>query len=223
MSPGKGRIVKAGAHEAKPVNTSTTATEALADLPRSAPRRVSKVTVDANEQARKLLAEAREAARQLLEDARRRAAEITLRAEAEGRADGAAALAAQAIALRSRELGEAERRLDEVVDLARALAERLLGEELRLAPERVVQLAKQALAEARGARRITIEAHPDDVRLLSASLESLSVEADAVKLLGNPNRTPGNLKIVTEVGVLDASLSPQLERLALKLRETLAS
>jgi flagellar biosynthesis/type III secretory pathway protein FliH len=157
----------------------------------------------------------------MLAEARRSAAEIKLRAEAEGRADGAAALAAQAIALRSRELREAERRLDELVELARALAERLLGEELRLAPERVVALARQALAEARGARQITIEAHPEDLRMLEASVESLSVEGGAIRLLGNPNRSAGNLKIVTEVGVLDASLSPQLERLALKLRETL--
>lgn len=170
-----------------------------------------------------MLADAEAQAKALLEQAERAAAETRLRAEAEGRADGAASLAAQAIALRSRELSEAERRLDELVELARALAERLLGEELALAPERVVKLARQALAEARGARQITIEAHPDDVRMLRANLEALNVEADAVKLLSNPNRAAGNLKIVTDVGVLDASLAPQLERLALKLRETLAS
>ncbi len=170
-----------------------------------------------------MLDSARSEAERLLSEARQTAAEITLRAEAEGRADGAAALAAHAIALRSRELREAERRLDELVDLARALAERLLGEELALMPERVVQLAKQALAEARGARQITIEAHPDDIAILRANVDSLAVEADTVKLLANPGRAPGNLKMVTEVGVLDASLAPQLERLALKLRETLSS
>jgi flagellar biosynthesis/type III secretory pathway protein FliH len=170
-----------------------------------------------------MLESAREEAEMLLAEARREAAEITLRAEAEGRADGAAALAAHAIALRSRELREAERRLDELVDLARALAERLLGAELALMPERIVQLAKQALAEARGARQITIEAHPNDVEILRTNVELFGVEADAVKLLANPSRAPGNLRMVTEVGVLEASLAPQLEHLALKLRETLSS
>jgi len=213
----RARVLKAGTHDAEPsVSSPRARTEPLA-------RRVPKSTVDASERARQLLEGARREAETVLSKARQQAGEIALRAEAEGRADGAAALAAHAIALRSRELSEAERRLDEVVDLARALAERLLGEELALMPERVVQLAKQALAEARGARQITIEAHPGDVQILSTNLESLAVEADAVKLLANPSRARGNLKMVTEVGVLDASLAPQLERLALKLRETLSS
>ena len=221
MTLGRARVLKATEHAAKPLAVDSATRPDPRTPPARVPRRVDKVTVDAHERAQNLLTSARTEAERILAESRRQAAEIALRAEAEGRANGAAALAAQAIALRSRELCEAERRLDELVDLARALAERVLGEELGLAPERVVALARQALAEARGARHITIEAHPDDVVMLQATVATSSVEADAVKLLANPNRAPGNLKIVTEVGVLDASLAPQLERLALKLRETL--
>jgi flagellar assembly protein FliH len=212
----KAKVLKLGTFSAE-----TPVPRAEPERPAQGARTVPKVLVDAQLKARTLLAAANQQASQLLESARQEAAAITLRAEAEGRADGAAALAAQAIALRSRELTETERRLDEIVQLARVLAERVLGEELQARPERIVDLARQALSEARGARRVSIEAHSDDIAVLEAALESLGVAAGSVQLLSDPNRHRGNLRVVTDVGVLDAALAPQLERLALKLRETL--
>jgi flagellar assembly protein FliH len=112
--------------------------------------------------------------------------------------------------------------LDRQVDLARLLAERLLGESLRVAPEQVVALARQALGEARGARRITVVAHPDDAQILEHSLPALGLDPSVARVRADASRARGNLRIETEIGVLDAELAPQLERLALKLRESLA-
>jgi flagellar biosynthesis/type III secretory pathway protein FliH len=83
-------------------------------------------------------------------------------------------------------------------------------------------LARQALAEARGARRLSIVAHPEDAALLSQSLASLGVAVDTVRVVSDAARQRGSLRIETDIGVLDADLAPQLDRLALKLRETLA-
>jgi len=66
-----------------------------------------------------------------------------------------------------------------------------------------------------------IEAHPDDVPVLERALETLAPHAHAVRIVSLETRPRSNLKIVTDVGVLDADLSPQLERLTQKLRETL--
>jgi flagellar biosynthesis/type III secretory pathway protein FliH len=87
----------------------------------------------------------------------------------------------------------------------------------------VVNLARQALAEARGARRLSIVAHPEDAKLLSGSLASLGVAVETVRLVPDATRTRGSLRIETDIGVLDADLAPQLDRLALRLRETLAN
>ena len=106
--------------------------------------------------------------------------------------------------------------------LARLLAERLLGASLAVAPEQVVSLAQQALAEARGARRLSIVAHPADAELLSGSLPSLGVAIETVRVVPDPSRERGSLRIETDIGVLDADLAPQLDRLALRLRETLS-
>jgi flagellar biosynthesis/type III secretory pathway protein FliH len=97
----------------------------------------------------------------------------------------------------------------------------LLGESLRVAPEQVIALAKQALAEARGARRISLVAHPDDARILEQALPSLGLDPTTAQVRADTTRSRGNLRIETEIGVLDAELAPQLERLALKLRESL--
>jgi flagellar biosynthesis/type III secretory pathway protein FliH len=182
---------------------------------------VPREVLAAAERARSLIAAAEAQAAKLIDDAERAAAEVRLRAETEARADAAAKIAARALALQHHEARADERSLDRCVQLASLLAERLLGESLRVAPEQVAALARQALGEARGARRITLVAHPEDAKLLEFSLPALGLDAAVVVLRADPTRGRGNLRIETEIGVLDAELAPQLERLSLKLRESL--
>ncbi|HEX3855358.1 MAG TPA: FliH/SctL family protein [Polyangiaceae bacterium] len=183
---------------------------------------VRREVLDAAERAARLVNAAHERAAQIVADAERGSAELRLVAEAEGRADAAAKVAARALALRHHEARSEERELERSVDLARLLAERLLGESLRVAPEQVVALARQALGEARGARRITVVAHPEDAKILEHSLAALGLDPNTAQIRADANRARGNLRIETEIGVLDAELAPQLERLSLKLRESLA-
>lgn len=190
-------------------------------LPRG--RRVPKPVVDAADEARRILADAEHRARTLTEAAARAAADVRLRAEAEGRADGVAAIAARALALSAHEASGDERALDRSVALARILAERLLGEALGLDPSRVTALARQALSEARGARRARLLAHPEDVPLLERALSTLGESLDAIEVAADPERERGGIRIETEIGVLDGALAPQLDRLAQKLRDSMSS
>lgn len=185
-------------------------------------RVVPKTLVDASAEATRMLAKARAEAQALIAAAERKAADLKLVAEAEARAEASAKLAAHALALATYEAKADERSLERTVALARLLAERLLGASLALAPEQVVTLARQALTEARGARRLSIVAHPEDATLLSTSLGSLGVAVDTVRVVADGARQRGSLRIETDIGVLDADLAPQLDRLALRLRETLA-
>lgn len=185
-------------------------------------RVVPKALVDASAEASRILAKARVEAQTLVAAAERRAADLKLLAEAEARAEASAKLAAHALALATHEAKADERALERTVALARLLAERLLGASLSVSPEQVVALARQALAEARGARRLAIVAHPDDARLLSDALPSLGVAIETVRVVPDGARARGSLRIETDIGVLDADLAPQLDRLALRLRETLS-
>ncbi len=145
-----GRIIKAdGLTTAAPVSLEIEEKT----LPRG--QIVRREVLEAAERARTLIAVAEAQAARLIGDAERAAAELRLRAETEARADAAAKIAVRALALRHHEARADERALERSVELARLLAERLLGESLRVAPEQVVALARQALGEARGARRVT--------------------------------------------------------------------
>jgi len=202
----------------------------LAPLPRLAsPERglpfgrvAPKSLVDASAEAARIMAKAQAEARALLASAERRAADLKLLAETEARAEASAKLAAHALALATYEAKADERALERTVALARLLAERLLGASLAAAPEQVVALARQALGEARGARRLNIVAHPEDAELLTRSLPSLGVAIETVRVTPDGSRERGSLRIETDIGVLDADLAPQLDRLALRLRETLS-
>lgn len=219
MSIGKGRVIKA------PVLAATSA-DPIAFAPTTPiviGRRVPREIVDASVRACAIIAEAESRAEALVSAAARAAGDVRLRAEAEGRADGVAQLAAHAVKLSAHEARADERALDRTVELARILAERLLGESLRLDAQTIVPLARQALREARGARRVRIVAHPNDATALERELVSLGAGFEAVEVVPDPSRAPGNLRIETEIGVLDAALAPQLDRLAKRLRESMTT
>jgi flagellar biosynthesis/type III secretory pathway protein FliH len=174
----------------------------------------------AAEHGRALLERAEAEANALLERARAEALLLKERAAAEGRAEAAATLAARELALTSREQKALETGLDDSVELARLLAERLLGEALAVEPGRIAALARQALTEANGAKRVTIVAHPDDVPLLERALLAGEL-AGVASIASDAGRARGSLRLETNVGTLDAELAPQLERLAARVRESL--
>jgi flagellar biosynthesis/type III secretory pathway protein FliH len=184
-------------------------------------RVVSPASVAAHDESRAIVERAERQAAELLARAEAEAAMLRARAAEEGRAEAAATFAAHSLSLAAREGALDERATDRLVDLARLLAERLLGEELRVDPMRVTALARQALTEAQGARRIEIAAHPEDVPLLTKELALASVE-QTVRIVPDPGRNRGSLRFDTELGNLDAELGPQLDRLAKKLRASIS-
>ncbi|WP_394824160.1 FliH/SctL family protein [Pendulispora albinea] len=158
-------------------------------------------------------------------DAHRQADEVTERARArayrEARADVESELAAQFLALQQRQERSAEADLDRTVALAVMLAERLIGATLRVDRHRIVEMARAALAEARGARRVRIEACPLDAEELRSNLSAFGLPPECIDIQENPELASGSLSLHTDLGSLDARLSPQLERLATALRDAL--
>jgi flagellar biosynthesis/type III secretory pathway protein FliH len=216
MKIGFGRVIAAPTDER--TTEARVPARAASSLPhgRVAPREV----VEAADQARVLLERARRTADDIVTQAKREAANLRLEVEVEARAEATARVAAHAVALSLRDDQSLERNLERIVDVARVLAERLLGEALDVDPRRIVAIARRALEEARGARRVTIVAHPDDAALLEEALSSLSA-AGAATVLADPERPRRSLRLDTDIGVLDADLAPQLDRLLPKLRESL--
>jgi flagellar biosynthesis/type III secretory pathway protein FliH len=205
------RVVKA------PVDSSAAPT-----LPRNIPaaRCIKGPIVDARSLAAQIVQHARDEAAHLVADAKRTVDALTERATLEAREREVARMAAELLQMRAAEQTRAAKDLDRSIELACVLAERVLGEVIALAPTRINALAKEALAEARGARQIRIEASPADIPELEAMLNTHD-DMPLATLEAVPELTRGSIIVRTELGDVDARLAPQLERLAEALAETL--
>jgi flagellar biosynthesis/type III secretory pathway protein FliH len=206
MKLGFGRVVPAPAREDDTTRPRPALTQKLG---RVAPAEM----LEAAEQARALVSRAEARAGALVAAAEAEAAALRHRAAAEAQAEVAARFAARELALQARERKSLEDRFDDVVTVARLLAERWLE------PARITALARQALTEARGAEPVRVVAHPDDAPLLERALRAAELDGVA-GIVADATRARGSLRLETELGALDAELAPQLDRLAARLRES---
>jgi flagellar biosynthesis/type III secretory pathway protein FliH len=193
MTLARARIIKAAFGDADVTRPAPVASSPMG-------RRIAREIMDAHDEAERI----REAAKR--------------DAALEAREEEVARLAASFLALRKADDERAERDLDRAVELAKILAERLVGEGLKIEPERIAGLAANALAETRGARNVRIDANPDDVAPLREALASVGHEA---ALNVDPALARGSLVVHTDLGTIDAQLRPQLDRLAKALREAM--
>jgi flagellar biosynthesis/type III secretory pathway protein FliH len=185
------------------------------------PRRVPREIVDAHDAARAILARAEEAAKELVAQARAAASSVVALATEEARQAEAAKLAGLFLALRQREEARAEADLERAIKLAVMLSERLVGAALEVHPDRIVEMARRALEEARGARKVTIAAHPLDADALRRKVGELGFSLGLLEIALDPTLSRGSLSLHTDLGTLDARLNPQLDRLAAALRDAL--
>jgi flagellar biosynthesis/type III secretory pathway protein FliH len=184
-------------------------------------RVLPRVVAEAREDARTRIERAEQAARAILEDAERAARDVRAEAREEGRREATADLAAAWIALRAEQNARAARDLDGTVELARAMAERILGEAIALEPGKIAVMARQALASASQARHVALRAHPADAEALSREVSSLGLESAAIEIHADDTRPRGSLLLETDLGTLDADITIQLDRLARSLRDGL--
>jgi flagellar assembly protein FliH len=146
--------------------------------------------------------------------------------EAEGRAAGIAAaqeaaqpaLAALAAAagavneLRVQLAAEAEH---DAVELAIRIAEQILAGAIAVQPERVVDVARNALRHLIDRRHVTLVVNPADLELVSDSVENLTSQLGGIEHLSvQADRRVGRGGAIarTEAGDIDAGLPTQLAR-----------
>ncbi|MGZ4217469.1 MAG: FliH/SctL family protein [Solirubrobacteraceae bacterium] len=153
-------------------------------------------------------------------------AEARAAGEAEGRAAGLAAAqeaaqpalaalgaAAGAVdALRAQLAAEAQQ---DAVELAIRLAEQILAGAIAVEPERVVDVARNALRHLIDRRHVTLIVNPADLELVSESVENLCSELGGIEHLSvQSDRRIGRGGAIarTEAGDIDAGFATQLAR-----------
>lgn len=185
-------------------------------------RRIPRAVWDAVVEARRLMERSEADCRALRErcDAELDAARAAARAA--GREEGLASvteLLARAGRAHDAALAGAER---DLVELAFAVARRVLAREFERDRGAVVEIAARALAAARRRVEVAVRVNPADVEVLRAAeprlLEQLS-RARGLRLVGDASIDPGGAVVETEAGVVDARLATQLEGLRRALED----
>jgi flagellar assembly protein FliH len=153
--------------------------------------------------------------------------------EAEGRAAGLAAAredAAPAVAalgasmqaiseLRAQVIAELEA---DAVELALRLTEQILAGVVSVQPERVLDVARNALRHLTDRRRVTLVVNPEDLELVNECVNQLQSELGGIEHLGvqsDRRVARGGAIAHTEVGDIDAGLDVQMA----KAREIVAA
>jgi flagellar assembly protein FliH len=123
-----------------------------------------------------------------------------------------AAAAGSVNELRAQLAAEAEQ---DAVDLAIRLAEQILAGAIAVQPERVVDVARNALRHLIDRRHVTLVVNPADLELVSESVDNLCSELGGIEHLSVQSDRrigPGGAIARTEAGDIDAALSTQLAR-----------
>lgn len=183
-------------------------------------RVVRGVVVEAERQARELLNVAEEHARAIVQRAERDASAKREEAMEEGRARGYDEVLSRFAALERLEAAADERGLSRSIELARLLAERLIGAAVAVDDDTVTALATQVLSEVRGARQVTLFANPDDVTILQPHTQGNGA-LRGLRLIADSACERGNFRVATDVGTMEANVGVRLDLLAAKLAETL--
>lgn len=183
-------------------------------------RVVRHVVVEAERRAQELLTTAEEHVRALVERAEREASAQREQAIEEGRARGYGEVLSRFAALQRIEAAADERGLSRSVELARLLAERLIGASIAVDDDTVTALATQVLSEVRGARQITLYANPNDVTVLQAHTQGSGV-LHGLRLVADETCERGNFRVSTDVGTMQANIGVRLDLLTAKLAEAL--
>ena len=147
------------------------------------------------------------------------AARLRESAKDEAHREAQAAASAAIVAMRTAEERAVCEEADRVIAVAQAVSERLVGHAIESQPSAILEIAREALREARGAREITINAHPDDCDVLKSHLADLGVPSEIVQIQPSTLLSRGDLILHTELGTLNAKLQPRLERLIVALRD----
>lgn len=182
----------------------------------------------ARHQAAKIIAEAEAKAEAIRLQATRqgqREAARTARSEVEQEVERRLATAMPALeqAIRSVEQQRCDRQRDleqQVVQLAVAIASKLVRDELAHQPEIPLRLLREALNLAAGSQRVIVRLNPVDLQLLESHIAPLLAtfrEGLQAEVVADPEVSRGGCLVQSEFGCIDQRFETQLARIQQEL------
>lgn len=100
----------------------------------------------------------------------------------------------------------------ELLKLATAIAERVVHAHLAVAPETVVELARNALQRLAGRESVVVRVNPRDIEILRAQRDRLLEvhDTEGLRIVADQRVDRGGVIVETEAGTIDAKISTQL-------------
>jgi type III secretion protein L len=178
------------------------------------PKVLKREVYEATREASDVVALAQEKARQIIEEALREQDSIRERARQEGNAQG--------LAEWNRVLTAANQRADELTKsweetmlrLSVRVAEKIIGEQLRVHPETIVEIIREVMKNIRPGKRLTIQVNQADAQRARARIDrikdGLSTSSE-IEIVASGSVSPGGCLIESELGIIDARLETQLK------------
>jgi len=180
----------------------------------SEPKVLKKEVYEASLDARRIVEDAHKEAESVLEQAARQRTATLETARQEGYRDG---LAQWDEALRS--LQSARETLHskcemELLRLAVRVAEKIIGEELRLRPETIVSIVRECLRGIRHEQTLIIHVNLkelDQVQQNFKTLQDAIGSSRHIQVVGDPAVSTGGCIVESDTGVIDARVETQLK------------
>ncbi|MDK2822113.1 MAG: flagellar assembly protein FliH [Clostridia bacterium] len=103
----------------------------------------------------------------------------------------------------------------EIVDFSIKLAEKIIRTELNNKPEIIKNITKDLLVMVQDAEQITLKIHADDFNYLNQNITELQsfINQGKLKLEQDSSLSKGDCILVSEMGIIVAKITDQLERL----------
>lgn len=196
-----------------------------------AERRSREILENAEQEAEQLSRKSREEADRILNAASEQAVQLKNQAQRDGMAEGSAqgrqeweerimTAARLAVEIEDSRLERIAQSEPELLELAVAIARKIIGAELELDPSQQLALVRNALARMNGASNITIRIHPEDRELIDSHLPQLRevfTEPKPIRIEEDPAIAPGDCYIDSERGSADARVQSQLDAIVNEL------
>ncbi len=178
------------------------------------PKVLKREVYEASRDARDVVALAQEKAKQIIEEAEQGRDAIREQARQEGIAQG--------LAEWNRILARASQKADELskaweetmLRLSIRVAEKIVGEQLRLHPESIVEIVREVLKSIRPGKHLTIQVNQAEAQYARARIDRLKEAlgtSSEIEIVAASNVAPGGCVIESELGIIDARLETQLK------------
>lgn len=178
------------------------------------PKVLKREVYEASRDARDVVALAQEKAKQIIEEAEREREAIREQARQEGNAQGLAEWNRILVQTAKKAEDLSKSWEETMLRLSIRVAEKIVGEQLRLHPDTIVEIVREVLKSIRPGKHLTIQVNQAEAHHARARVDRLKEAlgtSSEIEIVASANVPAGGCVIESELGIIDARLETQLK------------